>query len=184
VDVRVVRVAGRELTVAIRHEGTELVAEVLDGAGLPRRMRLVPAGPGRLLLDGEPLEYALTRKTRTSFVLAAEGREWPVEVVSQGEAVLTRSDAATSAERSSRVVRAPMPGRVVTVQVADGETVGAGAGLFVVEAMKMENEIRAPRAGRVAKVRVRPGEPVEQDQPLCELLPISAEDAGRPEETP
>ncbi len=182
---RVVRVAGREFTVAIRRDGGELVADVEDGAGTRRRIRLAPAASGRLLLDGRPLEYALTRKARTSFVLSADGVEWPVELLSPGEAALAPGAGATAAtEPSILVVRAPMPGRVVAVQVAEGERVSAGAGLFIVEAMKMENEIRAPRAGRVAKVAVRDDEPVEQDQALCELVAEPRDDGGRAEKAP
>ena len=50
-----------------------------------------------------------------------------------------------------------MPGLVVRVQVEPGEQVAAGAGLVVLEAMKMENELRAAGAGVVKAVRVAPG---------------------------
>ena len=45
----------------------------------------------------------------------------------------------------------------------------AGAGLVVMEAMKMENELRAPRAGVVARVHVTPGQAVEKGAPLVTL---------------
>jgi biotin carboxyl carrier protein len=54
-----------------------------------------------------------------------------------------------------------MPGKLVRVLVSAGEDVGAGQGLVVMEAMKMENEIRAPRAGRVKEAPVREGQAVE-----------------------
>jgi pyruvate carboxylase subunit B len=62
-----------------------------------------------------------------------------------------------------------MPGLVVRVQVEPGQAVGAGAGLVVLEAMKMENELRSAAAGVVRSVRVKPGEPVEKGQVLVEL---------------
>ena len=58
-------------------------------------------------------------------------------------------------------VQAPMPGKLVRVLVSAGQEVGAGQGLVVMEAMKMENEIRAPRAGRVKEAPVREGQAVE-----------------------
>ena len=67
------------------------------------------------------------------------------------------------------VVRAPMPGLVVRVEVADGQRVDAGAGLVVVEAMKMENELRAPHAGVVQTVHVMPGQTVEKGMALVTL---------------
>jgi biotin carboxyl carrier protein len=54
-------------------------------------------------------------------------------------------------------VVAPMPGKIVRVLVAAGDTVAAGQGLLVVEAMKMQNEVKAPKAGRVVSIAAREG---------------------------
>jgi biotin carboxyl carrier protein len=62
-----------------------------------------------------------------------------------------------------------MPGLIVRVEVAEGQRVDAGAGLIVVEAMKMENALRAPHAGVVARVHVRVGEAVEKGASLVSL---------------
>ena len=48
-----------------------------------------------------------------------------------------------------------MPGKVVRVLVEPGDSVEAGQGLVVVEAMKMQNEMKSPKAGRVVEVRTR-----------------------------
>ncbi len=66
-------------------------------------------------------------------------------------------------------VRAPMPGLVLEVAVAEGEKVAAGGKLFILEAMKMENEIRAPMGGTVEGVKVRKGDVVEKDQLLVRI---------------
>ncbi len=55
---------------------------------------------------------------------------------------------------------AQMPGKVVRVLVEVGEKVAKGAGLLVVEAMKMQNEMKSPRDGVVVSVNVQPGETV------------------------
>ena len=57
-------------------------------------------------------------------------------------------------------VTAPMPGKVVRLLVADGDSVQAGQGIAVVEAMKMQNEMKAPRSGRVAALAVHEGDTV------------------------
>jgi pyruvate carboxylase subunit B len=62
-----------------------------------------------------------------------------------------------------------MPGLVVRVHVEAGQAVGVGAGVVVLEAMKMENELRAAVAAVVREVRVRPGEAVEKGQVLVEF---------------
>ena len=58
-------------------------------------------------------------------------------------------------------VLSQMPGKVVRALVAEGDEVEAGAGLIVIEAMKMENEIATVKGGKVMKIAVAPGEAVE-----------------------
>ncbi len=52
-----------------------------------------------------------------------------------------------------------MPGRVIEVAVAPGETIEKGKLLLVIEAMKMQYEIRAERPGVIQKIAVRSGRP-------------------------
>jgi biotin carboxyl carrier protein len=61
-----------------------------------------------------------------------------------------------SANHGRQEIAASMPGKVIRVLVAAGETVEEGQGLVVVEAMKMQNEMKSPKTGRVAEVRARP----------------------------
>jgi pyruvate carboxylase subunit B len=70
---------------------------------------------------------------------------------------------------SEGTIRAPMPGLVVRIEVAEGQRVETGARLVVVEAMKMENELRASRAAVVQTVHVTVGQPVEKGAPLVTL---------------
>jgi len=58
-------------------------------------------------------------------------------------------------------VRAIIPGRIVALNVAPGDTVTAGQQLLVLEAMKMQNELRAPRDGTIDRVAIAVGETVE-----------------------
>ncbi|MCE2467975.1 MAG: acetyl-CoA carboxylase biotin carboxyl carrier protein subunit [Caldilineaceae bacterium] len=67
-------------------------------------------------------------------------------------------------------VPAPISGLVVSVAVADGDTVEAGQILVVLEAMKMENDITAPRAGVVGQVAVADGDRVEINHVMLVLL--------------
>jgi biotin carboxyl carrier protein len=58
---------------------------------------------------------------------------------------------------------------VLSVAVADGDTVETGQVLCVVEAMKMENEVRAPHGGVVAQLSIATGGPVGAGQVICLL---------------
>ena len=72
-----------------------------------------------------------------------------------------RARAILGAGNGDQRVVAPMPGKVVKVLVAVGDSVEARQGLVVVEAMKMENELTVSRAGTVAKIEVTEGTSVE-----------------------
>ena len=64
-------------------------------------------------------------------------------------------------------IRAPMPGKVVRVHTEAGETVEKGAGVIVVEAMKMQNEMKSPRAGLVVSINVQAGDTVNAGDVLA-----------------
>lgn len=76
---------------------------------------------------------------------------------------------AAPAAIGANVIKAPMPGTIVKVNVKAGDSVKRGDVLCVLEAMKMENEIMAPADGTVAGVNVSAGESVQTDAVLLSL---------------
>ncbi len=105
-----------------------------------------------MLLDGASYEI---RVIETSQGLSAEvsGRRFAVEIDDPRD---TSRGARASIGSGRQNVAAPMPGKVVRVLVSVGDSVDAGQGLVVVEAMKMQNEMKASRPGRVIEVRAAP----------------------------
>lgn len=61
-------------------------------------------------------------------------------------------------------VKAPMPGLVIRILVAEGDEVEKGGNLFVLEAMKMENIIKAPADVKIRSIKVKSGDKVEKNQ--------------------
>jgi pyruvate carboxylase subunit B len=92
-----------------------------------------------------------------------------VEVLDQRAYHIRSLTAGNGQRKTSDVLKAPMPGLVLRVQVKPGDRVEPGAGLVALEAMKMENELKAQAAGVVKAVRVAPGEAVEKGQVLLEF---------------
>ncbi|RZT93488.1 biotin-dependent enzyme [Ancylomarina subtilis] len=66
-------------------------------------------------------------------------------------------------------VKAPLPGTIIKVGVAVGDSINAGDTLLVMEAMKMENNVLAEKAGTVKSIKVNVGDSVLQDDVLIEL---------------
>ncbi len=67
------------------------------------------------------------------------------------------------------VISSPIPGKVVSLLVREGDKVAAGQGLVIISAMKMESEFKAPRAGKVISVKINEGQSVEARQELVLL---------------
>ena len=75
--------------------------------------------------------------------------------------------AAPVASAAGDAVTAPMPGNILAVNVAAGDTVKKGQVLMNLEARKMDNEIMCPHDGKIASVAVQKGATVESGSVLC-----------------
>lgn len=78
--------------------------------------------------------------------------------------------AAPVASGNGEVVKSPLPGTVNQIKVATGQVVKAGDVIFILEAMKMENEITAPVGGKIGNILVAKGASVETGTPLVEII--------------
>src|SRR3989441_12027434 len=105
----------------------------------------------------------------TLFRSGVVGERVEIEVVDERTRQIQALTGGRVAAAPPGTIRAPMPGLVVRVEEEPGQRVDAGAGLVVVEAMKMENELRAPGAGIVAAGHVAPGQEVERGAALVTL---------------
>ncbi|ROO84578.1 acetyl-CoA/propionyl-CoA carboxylase biotin carboxyl carrier protein [Actinocorallia herbida] len=125
-------------------------------------------------LDGDAIVFAGRRIPHRRVTgpdgtvwIGAEGRTWAVR---ERERTL-RAGASAAA---GGVLRSPMPGTVLAVKVAEGDEVGEGQPIVVVEAMKMEHTVTAAVAGTVTAVPVRAGVQVALDEVLAEITPKEA----------
>lgn len=159
------------------------LAVVLDGAPDVRAARVDERDVG---LDGW---HAVTRTSVGAFdvhelVLDVGGRRRRALVARRGEKLLVALDgdgrvyelaladaAGTRGDHAAQAgaVTAPMPGKVVSVAVASGDTVEAGQVLVVLEAMKMETAVKSSAAGTVTAVHVAPGDTVDGGAVLVEI---------------
>jgi biotin carboxyl carrier protein len=99
---------------------------------------------------------------------AAATRTPPAALGPATEAARRPATPAATSETNAQMVRAPIPGVIVSIAVQAGSPVTAGQELCVLEAMKMKNAIRAARAGTIASVLVAVGQTVKQRESLIE----------------
>lgn len=101
---------------------------------------------------------------------AALPQTTPVAATQEAVAAPSAAPVATApASAGANSVTAPMPGTINAVKVTSGQQVKKGDVLFILEAMKMENEIYADKDGKVGQVFVQKGASVSTGSPLCEL---------------
>ena len=149
----IVSVAGRDIEIEVDGERV-----TVNGMARTATLRSIPGTPMRqLMIDGQPTVLAMRSGGRGQWSLGIRGERWEVEVVDERTRHIRSLTAGSDRPRGPIVLRAPMPGLVVRVATKAGEQVAAGAGLVVLEAMKMENELKAPAAGVVDAVRVGAG---------------------------
>lgn len=167
---------------------------------LRSRTYLIDVDGGAVTVDGERLEahwapvpgtplihLLLGKDSWTIACQQLEGRRWALGAVGERFELEVQDDRAKQIEALTGqgrkptlggIVKAPMPGLVVRVEVTQGQVVAAGEGLVVVEAMKMENELRASHSGLVEQVHVSAGDRVEKGAPLVTLSAQSSQPSG------
>lgn len=143
---------------------------------------LSPRGAGgyRLEIDGRWSDIAID----TAGVLTVDGKQTDAYVALDGDRIYVHVDGeaydlvhrdpiARFAQNrdlaQDRVMRAPMPGAVVAMNVVVGQAVAAGETLMIIESMKLETPIRSPRDGIVEIVHLALGQAFERDTLLITL---------------
>ena len=137
----------------------------LDGKPVQAEALEVSPNTYSILMDGRSYEICVAPRPDGNLTLLTGPLELTAEIADP-RAWRGRKHGGVEAEGRQQIV-APMPGKVVRLLVAEGDKVEAGQGLFVVEAMKMQNEIRSPKSGTVESLKVKEGQPVNAGEILA-----------------
>jgi propionyl-CoA carboxylase alpha chain len=139
-----------------------------------RKLRLedIQWRPGQAVfranLDGRDFTVAV-KPAAEGFVIRHRATTLRVMVLSPRSAELHQMLPPKKAADTSKMVLSPMPGLVVSIDVAQGQSVRTGEVVAVLEAMKMQNILRAERDGVVKVVSVKSGDSVAADEVLVEF---------------
>lgn len=139
----------------------------VDGVTYEVEVGDISASPVTVIVDGVEFEVELPDAPQSQPTVQRPQRSalrsTPMRPVERAR------PSAIAAADSQDVVRAPMPGRIIRVNVAVGDSVQRGQSIVVLESMKMENTIAAPRDGVVSQVHIAADESVQHGQSLVEL---------------
>jgi len=144
-----VSIGGRMHEIDLDHSGAQIAA--------------VEPGVYSVLLDGRSYE-ARIEPSESGIVVFIAGHRFEAEIHDPRR--WSRQTRAQGGEGRANVT-APMPGKIVRLLVAQGDTVTAGQGLLVMEAMKMQNEMKSPKQGTVVSLAAREGATVAAGEVLA-----------------
>ena len=158
-----VRVGAEEFQIEVHADGDTFTAAL---EGRTYQIQLAPVVPSRytLIVDGGCHDLALQDRS-ASWRLSLDGTTHVAEVARAARTAMAGPTLAAGAGE----IRAPMPGLLVSVQVAEGTLVAGGQPVAIMEAMKMQMELRAPRPGRVRRVSVAAGQELTSGQVLMTI---------------
>ncbi|HYN25995.1 MAG TPA: biotin/lipoyl-containing protein [Pyrinomonadaceae bacterium] len=162
-------VAGKDHQISIQRRDAVVLAEV-DGRRYKLELREL-GDSEYLLIDGNTVYNCRVENSHNhpdDIEVSLRGVSYPVKLTDPRR-LRRRRRAQSGAEHDQGTARivAPMPGKVVRVLVEAGTEVEAGAGILVVEAMKMQNEMKAPKAGHVVSIHAQVGSTVNAGDVLA-----------------
>ena len=126
-------------------------------------------------VNGKEFEVEIELNDDGTYDATVEGQTFTIEVPNAQAAPRARRGGGGKKKKSG-TVSANIPGKVVTVEVKEGDVVKEGQVILILEAMKMQNEIQAPVDGTVINVACEEGQAIEANVPLVVIEPESTDE--------
>jgi biotin carboxyl carrier protein len=155
----IAKLGDQNYTVEIEESGKSVYRVSVDGNEFIVDGKKTGRTNYSLIVDNRSFEIEVDH-TDDEYRVLVDGRNYRIQLVDERR-VRVGSGQLGSEPQGRQNVSVPMPGKVIAVLAAEGDTVEKGQGLVIVEAMKMENEVRSPIAGIVKEIRAKPGDTVE-----------------------
>lgn len=159
-------IGDREEDLVIKFEDGRVSAEI-GGRVYDLEVRVPQSDSYLFLLKTDVYECRVNERATSKevFDVSIRGRSYAVTIVDPKR--LRSGQNSDRHHHGVAEILAPMPGKVVRVQIEAGATVEKGTGVVVVEAMKMQNEMKSPRVGVVVSIKVKPGDTVNAGDVLA-----------------
>ncbi len=160
---------GETVRIKLQETGESTYELTIDGEKI--RVDAVKSGPTiySIIEDGKQFEVVVDELDAHGFDVLVAGRLFHLDAMDERRKLLAQSADLTPS--GPQVVEAQMAGKVLSVRFSAGDPVSEGAGVVVLEAMKMENEIPSPMNGRIREIGVSDGDTVESGTMLFAVEP-------------
>jgi len=119
--------------------------------------------------NGRSVSVTITAADHKHLHVELEGESFVIEIKDQLDLMLDKMGFSEVSSRAIKEIKAPMPGLVLEIAVAEGQELKEGDKVLILEAMKMENSIVISTNAVIKKILVKPGQPVDKGQVLIEL---------------
>ncbi len=157
----VVKIEDKEFKVELEKKG-DMFDVLVDGQRKHVELMHRDKDALLLLIDGRPYRVVLEADDQ----LIVNDEEYHTEVLDEQIQKLIKASP-QSLHKKELILRASMPGLVIDVLVSEGDSVTRDRGLFIIEAMKMQNEMKSSRDGVVKQVFVKKGQTINSGDKLA-----------------
>lgn len=141
----------------------------IHGSEFAVRVRKVEGDQVQLEVNGTPYDVTVHREVQPSKTPVVMVRK-EVNTKAGNDRVKENLQPVSESKRpSAKTIKSPLPGNVLKVNVAEGDSFKEGDTLMIMESMKMENNILAERDGKIVKINAPAGKAVLQDEVLFEI---------------
>lgn len=155
-----------QVAVTVDNSGGKIVAVIGDErfeiSGLKQKNHEIS-----FIVKGKPYHFYVARDKDAVYIYG-NGRHYVFSEEKQQE---FSPQSRRAGSNGGDYVASPMPGTIIKIQCAEGDSINENDTLVIVEAMKMENMLRSPVSGTVDKIHNNEGDLVEAGKPIVEIIP-------------
>src|SRR5258708_11325250 len=163
-EIQLTGAGGKRKHVVELEQKGEVRTVALDGQPIDAGAVQIAPNAISVMIGGQSFEIHVSRSTDGTLKLQCGPHEFCADIIDP-RAWRGRKHGAVEVEGRQEIL-APMPGKVVRVLAAVGDAVGAGQGLLVVEAIKIQNEIPSPKRGNIQRSLLTAAQKVHARQAL------------------
>jgi len=165
-----VKINNRKATVEIIERNGTICRAIIDGIEYNLDITKVESGVYSILYNNQSTNMEMIEDgSPNKYSVVTRSNHYKVEVID----ALSRYRSSKNGDigPSENIITTPMPGKVIKVQVKEGDYVKSGQTVITISAMKMESDYKANLEGKIKKIHVSEGDNITGNQPLIEITP-------------